>query len=315
MVVCLSGLAVLAARGYSSCSAQEGWREWYDQMVGDIVVSGRVLDENRVPLSRVNISILTSYRADDGYHERDEREYVVVEGDFYIRKEASISFELLFFKEGYYPQTRYFTASNRGEKRFGGITITDLEIVLKKKPTPAPLERIEGVLKSSARGPLAVVKLAPGTRRETLLKKELHGTASVGPHLFLELATEPGGDLTRGPFKIAGGPVVNVAVRPELVSSVAGDGFITYLPTNEYTPYMEVFREMIEAPETGYLPTLQVEPGTGYYIHFFCRLGGLYGKGVTTRPRIDVDGGEEIALTMPLILINPTGSRYVATDE
>ena len=67
------------------------------------------------------------------------------------------------------------------------------------------------------------------------------------------------------------------------------------------------------APRDGYAPVLEFPPDAGDRVYFYCRIGGMYGKGLVVRPYLREDNGEITAVSVVKILVNPTGETNVAT--
>jgi len=71
---------------------------------------------------------------------------------------------------------------------------------------------------------------------------------------------------------------------------------------------------MTEAPPDGYQEELALVPESGKEnLFFYCRINGLFGKGVVSNPPMVFDGeGVETAVVLTTIYLNPTGSTDVS---
>ena len=218
-------------------------------------------------------------------------------------------------KEGYFHRRVYFTATDRKEHRVGGYTNTDLAIVLEKKPAPAPLEVMKGQLMADAEGVIAVLKLVPGTRDAFNVRKA-GGERLTEPYVVLEVGTTPDGQVERKQWRFDTGTLAEVPARAAVTFSTPDAGFAVYKPSS--APVLEnlCFREMRQAPETGYSQRLDFADDVGDFVYFYCRIGSNFGKGHVSRPNFLEGKRMDSAVVAPItILLNPTGSRYVATDE
>ena len=189
----------------------------------------------------------------------------------------------------------------------------DRVVILNPMPTPAPMERIEGILKTKVAGPVAVVKLQPGTRYATQINRQKQGKLdSLGDFCFLDVRTEHG-QIESGFRENRNGGVYKEPKGASLKSSRQGDGFILFEPLTEHPIAERAFREMRIAPQGGYIPELIFPETSGSRVYFYCYLEGKYGKGFIVRPSLREAAGETTALSVLKILVNPTGDRNVAT--
>lgn len=93
------------------------------------------------------------------------------------------------------------------------------------------------------------------------------------------------------------------------------DGFVVFDPTVRGHFYWVGFREMQEAPESGYERFLEFADDSPDYVYFYFKADGKYGKGRVTRPYLSSYSEEPLVIAPVILLMNDSGGRGVATDR
>ena len=246
----------------------------------------------------------------------------IVDYWFAIEKSDVVAIDCLFTKTGYYAERWSYSFSSAGSEPTGRIyEKSDVEIVLREKPDSARLEKYEGILRSDMGGPTSVLVTQRPDRSIPPFKKDERqgrdGMDLARPHFFLDPAVGSDGRLESVLIEIEGlaGPQVILKGGWIAYSQLEpGDGFIEADIPETSSRIAEGFRWMTEAPATGYASRLQLAAEFGKKSRFFyCRIGGLYGKGVVTNlPRVITIDGIESASAITIVYFNPSGSRDVS---
>ena len=279
---------------------------------GTIEVAARITDENGESLSGVSVNAFSTKHGVGGFTTGRKSEQAVADGFFHIRETDICGLTLHFSKPGFYGETVKYSVM-RDISHIEDVLDLDRVIVLKLRPIPAPMERIEGILKTNVSGPTAVVRLQPGTRYASpVISEKQGGLDSLGDYCFLNLRIEYG-RIDSAPRKGQSGGMFDAPKGASLRSSGSGDGFVLFRPVNEYPIARKAFREMRVAPQGGYIRELEIPPGPGPRVYFYCFLGGMYGKGYIVKPTLREEEGESTAVSVVKILLNPKGDRNVAT--
>lgn len=280
---------------------------------GKIEVAGRITSGTGEPLRDVAVVSLSTKHGPGGLLTEKENERVVVDEFFHIVKHDICSLRIDFVKPGFFTVTTDDTVM-RGILHVEDVTEMDRIIVLEEMPIPAPMERIEGILKTNAKGPTTAVKLLPGTRDSTPVDNNKAGADdALRGYGVLRIRPRGDGRIESVRRKNQGGMIFEEPTGAYLNSTGPDDGFVLFRPQHEHPIAKRVFREMRVAPKTGYDPDLDFPADAGDRVYFYCLLGGRYGKGFVVRPYLREDDGETTAVSVIKILINPTGDRNVAT--
>jgi len=290
-----------------------------DSQIGSLDVHGRVVSSDGQPLEDVTIQYYFRDFGDVLSRREVDRMRMRIDGDFRIKRRNFSSANLTFLKEGFYTEKWSFVFDETTpRKNPGGYERINIEIVMKTRPEPAPLDRFEGLLRTDAQGLVSVVEIKRKGSRETFLRRDGEQTEIKWPYVFLEarVTSENAISSTRYVPKGKRAPIDALADgRIRLSQPDPGDGFVIYDP-GEISLRVELgFRGMVEAPEGGYFPDLVVStPDSPQKVFFYCRMNGLYGKGmVSGRPAIVVEDDREVAIAGIVVYLNPKGSRNVAS--
>ena len=321
-VLCAELLLVGCARHDPKDDLREMIARELQSESGDIEVRGLLRSETGGPLQGVRIDVEVRDFGDVTAGIPPDREMFVADGEFVIKKQGMSSISLVITKDGYYAETWSYNFSSQTPRRFPeGVEIIEVEVVLREKPSPAPLRKIEDFVRATAQGPVDLVTTAPKRPAAVPLRGEelraWKARSSAGPSFSLEGWVGADGEfvidgytpreqnhtvdgLSRGWIRISGGR--------------AGDGFVRFAP--EYSGARPVLglREMSRAPYDGYTDSLELGVTRGEaVVYFFCRVGGLYGKGMVSGQPYVVDGDEgRVAAAKITVFLNPTGSPNVA---
>lgn len=160
-----------------------------------------------------------------------------------------------------------------------------LVVVLEEVKNPARLQRYRGTLESG-----------PGWEDTAVVVKSGEAVTQSLSNVAAKAAEEGAGSLTflvlEPAFAADGSSVLREksgesdffdAPAPAVLDlSHANGGVVPYEPTTRNVRM--AFREMKVAPEDGYQPRIELEPGR-QDLYFYCRIDGKFGKGRITAPR------------------------------
>ena len=294
--------------------------EFRREYSGDIEVVTRILSVDGQPLKGVTVSLSTNTLA-TALGGNDEEEQFVVDSEFSVRKDSISSINMWFTKAGYYAERWSYSLSGRPKGLLDAVEKVDLRIEMTPEPMPAPLERLEGALRTDVSGPISMLLIAtqlpssePISRGE---EKNRAGTGSSQPHVYLDAGMGGGGRFSTIQFKFKSFSASKPALARSgvrLTHATPGDGFVV-ADIGQVPPIFEQgFRKMTEAPPDGYQEELALVPESGKEnLFFYCRINGLFGKGVVSNPPMVFDGeGVETAVVLTTIYLNPTGSTDVS---
>jgi len=293
-----------------------------DTRIGSLDLRGRVVSADGQLMQDVTVVYFFREFGDVLARKEVDRKSMNVDGHFRIKKRNVSSANLWIAKEGFYPERWSFVFDeNTPQENPGGFERLDIEIVLFEVPSPAPLEKFEGVLRTSSTAPVSVLfskkRLFPRMGKE---KEEQILLDFSWPNIYLAVENAADGsihtreqvpDNKRSPIDVLAKGWIRLS-QPD-----PGDGFIIYDP-GEVPPREKLaFRGMLEAPLEGYSSDLEIlTSGSPRKVFFYCRVHGQYGKGmVSGRPAIVIEEDCEdceIAVAGIVVFLNPTGSRDVS---
>ena len=288
---------------------------------GEIDVSGTIVDQDGEALNDVEVEV-AEVGAFDMFGNLTNRKTTIVDGRFRIRRSGVTSIECRFLRSGYYVERRSFSFSGRNtETPEGVLSESDVVIVLREKPDPAPLDRLEGFLQSDISVPISVLYTKNLPLSDTPLSaKEIRDRNRLDlsrPHVYLVPDLDSDDRLSRVLIDKS-----DVGGHQEILSKgwigfsqpESGDGFVEATILQNSSLVGKRFREMTFAPLTGYKPRLLISADSGEdYKFFYCRIQGHYGKGaVTNLAPISENGDVERTGAKIIIYLNPTGSRDVS---
>jgi len=309
--------------GLQSRSDVGSIEEMVREISGTIEIRGSIVDQNGVPLRGVEIEV-DEARAFGVFGSSTNNRVSTVNSRFQVKRTDVLSIDCLFLKAGYYAERKSFSFSGGATDLVGKVhTIRDVVVALRKKPESAPLEKLEGYLRSRASGPLSVLdsrKLEPSDTPLTVEERRARKRLKLErPHIYLVPAVEGGDRLSQILVEIDGVAGMRPVLREgwiEFSKPDPSDGFLA-ADIPEHSPRVALgFRWMTEAPLKGYESRLRLsaESGEGEEnVFFYCRIQGNYGKGVVTNmPRIQTENGDESAGARIIVYLNPTGSRDVS---
>ena len=290
------------------------------QHTGDIEVTFYVRSTNGDPLQRVGVS-LTESRFGLAMSDDDDRERFVIDSEITVKKRGVSAIHLTFYKDGFYEERWEFAMVQRPQDSLGGVHRIEVDISMTPHPLPAALNKFEGSLRSDVDGPIAV--LSASMRNQ--LKRESSQPESFGgarnafpePYVYLDAGVTDDGQLTSVLFSMKRFPVPKPVLARgflKIVGSKDGDGFLSTDIGQIPAVFEHGFRNLFEAPQTGYSQALELFPVDGKEkMFFYCRLGGHYGKGAVTNPPLIIDSsGRNIAIANVVIFLNLTGSTDVS---
>lgn len=281
----------------------------HQKLDAHVILSGEVTDAAGRPLLGVKARV-DRVRFDAGAAElaRTEREELELDGSFRFECEACIEVRAQFSKAGYHQNevsAGYRIEGDRLVEKLGQ------RVVLAEVGALARLERIDGLLKVAEEG----------SEEALLVDREAGGQAAP-----LELLPKAGPD--GAPLEVIRLVVPREGARlktreverkalvpaesPRLDFGPDG-GAIVYVPLSR-NPH-ERGHEMREAPESGYQRFLELDPEGGAMVHFFCKIGELYGRGIAGPAAVEETSRGRRVVAPVTLFLNPDGSRNLETLE
>ncbi len=283
--------------------------------LGRIEVAGFVVSATGDTIPDVTILVETTRLNAMGFETGEsQEEKVVVDGYFRIDRENVSNVRLDFVKHGFFPESRYFSVGPQPHQAHD-ISLSDLEIVLIERPDPAQLVSIKGQLKSDAVGPVSILQLLPGTRDAVNIRNENPPLKAHVPTLILGVAAKSNGRLEKQRTRLENRMELDIPSIAKLSFSGDEGGFLVFEPSVRSPHYWIGFREMQEAPESGYQRYLEITDEAPDYIFFYFRVNGKFGKGRITRPYLETSSDDSLVIAPVILLMNDTGGRAVATDK
>lgn len=289
---------------------------------GNIDIYGSVVSESGEPLLDVSVDYEVRKYGDVVAQVPPTAHSMSVNGSFRLRKKEISSISMAISKNGYYGVTwEYNFSADKLRKYPDGEEIVEIEITLKNKPAPAPLEEFEGFLRTGKGGPTSTLTISnPEGPRGPLTSETIktwEAQKASLPKLFLVGETEGEGGfavvefIPRGQNHLVTGLAHG---RVEHSSQTTGDGFVVFDPGEVPYRHKLVFRDMNMAPVKGYFPSIELRSSAGpEIVYFYFRIGGHHGKGmVTGRPTVVGEGHDQVAIASAVVFVNPTGSRNLA---
>lgn len=290
------------------------------QHSGDIEVSFHVRSTKGDPLQRVGVS-LTESRLGSAMGDDYEPERFVIDSEITIKKRGVSAIHLSFYRDGFYDERWEYVMSQRPQKSLGGVYRIEVEISMTPHPSPAPLNKYEASFRSDVDGPIAVLSAAiKNQSKKGSSQPESFGGARNAfpePYIYLDADVTDNGQLPSTLFSMKRFPVPKPVLARgslKLVGSNDGDGFLSTDIGQIPAVFEHGFRNLLEAPQTGYSQVLELYPVDGKEkLFFYCRVGGHFGKGAVTNPPLIIEsGGRNIAIANVVIFLNPTGSTDVS---
>jgi len=293
-------------------------RQVLAQLNGRIALSGRVVDQDGNPLSGVTMRVTkTVYTSNPAEFTRDEESEESVDGMFEVSCRECSTINLSFSKPGYYVTSISESLGRLDGERVDHLTMEDIKVVLEVKPRAVQLFHRSGELLFDSTGVKQVVSLGGRLIGNLPLGPQKTLSSLDSPYVSLICKTESDGTLARRTVPRPGreGLTMVAPSGARLVFATGGDGVVLYEPRTHSPSPSLVFREMREAPLEGYRGEIDFDqlPGNRQTYYFYCRVGGLYGKGAVSAPLFRSPKNLDEAVSAIGIRLNPDGSRNVTT--
>lgn len=230
--------------------------------------------------------------------------YQMVDGTFKHTCASCLSVTVLFRADGYYSERRVYV---RPEDQVHGDA-PEADVIMERHGEYVTLyDYIGRVIASEHASDTVVVPVGPRPRNDItltrLLEKTDDSTEPLPPYLELSVAVHSDGTIRTQPHPRVRD--INSPVRPVLAISTQESGLIPYSPTESHIHLIR--REMRWAPDSGYQPTLELDPDADTW--FFARIGDRYGMGRVTGPVVvQTEDGIQVQASV-LLHVNPDGSR------
>ncbi len=259
---------------------------------GTIRLGGVVVDDEGRPLRDVNLWIYTGrFDLDAIYFHSRKRSDMVVNHNFRYRCRSCTSVSIRFAKEGYHSKEIMYSVA--GERHGSKLVATGLRIQLDRVRNPASLIRLRGKL-TVCPDSVEVLPIATGIRSscESLdylkARAKYEGKPEILAYLRLETEYDADGKIATVLYE-PGGP--EWMAKPRAVNidfSAADGGAVPYEPNTTEAASSWIFDEMREAPESGYITRLTLDPDRESDQYFYCRMRDRYCKGKAIRPSIEM---------------------------
>lgn len=282
------------------------------EYMGDILVSGQIVDQDGVALDGVELDArIMLGRLKDRPPTNLVRIASVGPG-FQLAYTNTFGLDLSFCKRGYYKEKLSFAPNPDGARTYGGKRVVDkpeLKVVLTKIGETVPLEEHFAGLECWLNGRSESARWVPSDGFNTVKLAHVQDL-SLWPTTGLCLVA---GELTEE-FKKAvplNGPRPGDKPPWSLVMFGTNDGFRVYSETRQDNH--RIMREMRSAPEDGYVRS--ISPSfKGGIIYYYCRIGQRYGKGYVTYSTAN-PGSTSVRITTRLFVSLKEGDRNVNAES
>ena len=280
---------------------------------GMILVSGVVVDDDGQPLSDVNMLISSSRNTWNPLQGSHADRTKVVSGVFRYRCWCCSSIYIYFYKEGYHHEELSFVFEREVDGNMHGAT--KLRVQLDRMRNPVTLVNLRGELSAGA-GILKVLPISPRPTSSTVDLKYLEAKTTDGgklAYLRLEVELEADGTVAMVPLKRPNASPSFMRPRSAYLDFSAANGGAVLYETTEKEIW-RIYDSMREAPESGYVAHLSLDPAREETYYFYCKLGEFYGKGEIHPPRILRSSGPQgvaRAVAYVNIWLNTDGGRSV----
>ena len=287
---------------------------------GTIVIEGRVVDGEGQPVTDVTAYIDRFIAS--GIEGKSVQSKEKVGGEFHFHFARNSNVEITFRRKGHHAADLFysFTRPSEGVVVKGKThTYRDVPVVLTKIKNLASLHRYSLLLKYPIQGEATVWDISGvGSRRVKTTRATVLVDGTHPPEKVVYAAMVP----TEPPMPafVPGGKVV---CRPagqvfRIGISDGGDGGFIMVPASAAERTRYPMRELMEAPETGYVPFVDLtddqilDSRKSKNYRFYCKLNGLYGKGRIMSIFFLPERGLEIGMEF---LLQPDGSRNLETTQ
>jgi len=240
---------------------------------------------------------------------RSESQAARVDGFFRFACAACLELRVGFSRPGHHRQT---LSANWSETAGRAAVVEKLhqQVIL---PAAGPLPRLErfaGRLVVAESGEEEVLPLSMGSsgRPAPLSALPKAGGAPGLPFVRLEVARGGGAIATRA---LPGKAAVAAPEAPRL--DFGPDGGVVPAPRAGDLRAQNL--AMREAPAEGYRRYLELDPDSAEVIYFYCKVGGLYGRGSATPAMVEETSRGKRVVAHVDILLNPDGSRRLEALE
>ena len=301
-------------------------------------VSGTVVDSYGTPVSKVKMTVIEERTDPKTWETKQTRRHQVINDTFDVSCE-DCAIRLRFQADGFYPKKISFKLNEAEQKAMlygregDGFSLVrnGVQVVLEKsKASPVNLHRISSGLQifsaddtqrkyGTGKGDLGQViwfnrrsKWLSSTSKRTILKKRKENGNSEPPMIALEAPPAQFNELFNITKKLAQGYRSSSQSQVDVYLDFSGPqtGVIpAHIPESE-TNYNKIYRSLAEAPESGYTQRIKVkvDPGSSKKQYFYCRIGGLYGKGSVSSLHAKGNNVRELSVAVEIYL-NIKGSN------
>ncbi|MEM1181225.1 MAG: hypothetical protein AAGM22_22985 [Acidobacteriota bacterium] len=296
-----SELASASAPPYLRDDGIEVWGAVVDAETGEPI---------RDVLLKISAGRIRAESPSDFTRLRQTRERRTVDGAFHFACRDCVSARLRFFASGYRSASVDVHALN--PKIGAPPQPSSLEVRLEKAGERVDLRHITERLVASPTSEKRRIVVVERQRSHSLAPTKARRLAekSSAPTPTVELVAEldDRGRLKSIPAQPAGAPTFTAAFLDfDDARGAAPSGFIVMPSQGRSGP--QVMDDMRLAPADGYVPRLELEPGSNEATYFYVRLGELYGRGYVGPPTLEVtDDGPRLVAVLKLVL-NPLGGR------
>ncbi len=285
---------------------------------GRIEVQGKVIDQDGNPVLGVTAKVRkVTFVEDLNGISRESESEETIESEFRFACDWCYSLDVHFLKRGYFPVSRTWSFGREDGISAGEISIEDIAIVMEEKPVPVKVKPFGGSVALDQAGVTKVLSCGGSSNGSVAVGPQKAEISRLSRYISLRADLAADGSFRRRPVNTREGETLQ-RERPagvSLVLSAPEDGLAVYSPIADSRIADLVFREMREAPETGYKNEIEFDgpSSAGGKVYFYCRIGGLYGKGFVNEPSFKNTHRRDEVETIVRIRLNPNGSRNVTT--
>jgi len=284
-----------------------------------ISISGTIVDTQGKPLSGVKMTIKESRMIPGTFEEKHTRRYETINGAFDVHCKDCSDVRLRFSAKGYYPEDISFQSNEMEKKGFmferkgDGFKLTRHGVVvqLKKSCDTVTLNRTTANLDFRQDGVSRVLFFDGGKLRLTSRQWVMKERSSGGKK-------ELGMISLNAPMSVLNEIVITLynypsAFRAQKSIYVEFSGTDTGVIAANVSPvgnWRDIYKKMLIAPEHGYSNKLFITLKNKQKQYFYCRIGGLYGKGNVSSLSANSPSSNNKTLTVSIeIYLNAAGSR------
>ncbi len=304
-LLCLSFFAAFGLH----CNPIDDAEDVREHFAAELLVRGTVVDEDGVPLDRVEVTIETTVVRNPGQKTKSKNRTKTISRTFEIYRRSCTSATVYFCKQGFYCDQKWFRTTQDDCNDAVDLVKEDVVATLYRIVPQVDFMLENGSLTFGYNGVREVLKL-PGDVIGALPNKMGEESSSIDTPFVYIIAPkdgtkeifqhQPGSKRSEEWFKPRG--VRIVFTNPD-------DGVVPFLFGEKASLERGVLRRMRMAPLDGYQRAVELEEMENSRFFFYCRVNGLYGRGFAGAPILS-GANNDLYISVPIrFYLNGNGSR------